>query len=355
MPVLLIDDGTPNPYLQAVFASDSFFNSRRTPAGNVDYAGLAAYPLIVLSDIKLIPDGLARQLGDYVKGGGTLAVFPADGAETASYRNMLRPLGAAYPGEVINESTKVTSLNLQNTLFRDVFDNVPQNPDLPAVNKYYNLTGGLEAIMKLPGNTVFWGSNAAGKGRVYISAVPLDNNWSNLQRHGLFVPVMYRIALLSGRDMPLFYTLGTGESIETIPISTAEKEPVSIERDNMRIIPDVRHDGGSTWLYLPGQLRRAGLYNLGKQDSLLAILAFNDNRSESDLSYTNRETLAKMLTGKQVKFADGAKPAETVSNALNNGIQLWKLCIILALIFLAAEILLIRYYKTDRRALQSRV
>ena len=33
----------------------------------------------------------------------------------------------------------------------------------------------------------------------------------------------------------------------------------------------------------------------------------------------------------------------------NFGLQLWKLCIILALIFLGAEIAVIRYFKTDRQ------
>ena len=34
---------------------------------------------------------------------------------------------------------------------------------------------------------------------------------------------------------------------------------------------------------------------------------------------------------------------------LNFGLQLWKLCIILALIFLATEILLIRYYRPGKQ------
>ena len=36
---------------------------------------------------------------------------------------------------------------------------------------------------------------------------------------------------------------------------------------------------------------------------------------------------------------------------LNFGLQLWKLCIILALIFLGAEILLVRYYHPGKQQL----
>jgi hypothetical protein len=83
MPVLLIDGGTPNLYLKAVFASDPFFAARRVPDGNVDYAGFNSLPIVVISDVKAISAGLAQQLKTYVAKGGTLVVFPAGDADLA--------------------------------------------------------------------------------------------------------------------------------------------------------------------------------------------------------------------------------------------------------------------------------
>jgi hypothetical protein len=40
---------------------------------------------------------------------------------------------------------------------------------------------------------------------------------------------------------------------------------------------------------------------------------------------------------------------------INIGLQLWKLCIILALIFLAAEIVLLRYYKPVKQVVSQQV
>jgi hypothetical protein len=57
LPVLLVDGGTPNKYLNAVFTADPFFSIKRTQDGNIDYAALNTYPLIVLSDINEIPAG----------------------------------------------------------------------------------------------------------------------------------------------------------------------------------------------------------------------------------------------------------------------------------------------------------
>ena len=88
--VLLIDEGIPNPFLKAVFAADAFFAVKDVPAGNIDYAGLTNYPLIVLSDVKSISTGLAQQLKDYVQKGGNLVVFPAVDPDLESYRGMLQ-------------------------------------------------------------------------------------------------------------------------------------------------------------------------------------------------------------------------------------------------------------------------
>jgi len=352
MPVLLIDEGTPNIFLKEVFAADPFFNAIRMPAGNVDYAGLNAYPVIVLSDIQSISLGLAQQLKTYVTKGGTLVVFPAKDADVNSYKALLQPLNAVSPGNIVTDNTKVSVINLKNPVFKNIFDSFPQNPDLPVVKKYYELTGSGamgESLLQLAGGKSFWAENADGRGKVYVAAVPLDDDFSNLQRHALFLPVMFRIALLSGHDQPLFYTLGQDESMEIPPVQSNEKQLLKLVKDNISIIPDVRQQEGGTLLYTSDELTETGAYDLRKQDSTVAVLAFNDNRSESDLSYYTKADLAKMLPKNGDVLQSGDASIKSIIAEENIGLQLWKLCIILALIFLLAEILLIRFYNPGKQ------
>ena len=348
MPVLLVDDGTPNPFLKAVFAADPFFAVKDVPAGNVDYAGLNAYPLIILSDVKSVFTGLAQQLKAYVLKGGTLVVFPAADADINSYRAMLQPMGAVYPEKLLTQATKVSSINLQNQVFKNVFDSFPQNPDLPVIKKYYQLSapqGSNENLMTLTGGQPFWAENRSGRGKAYVSAVALNEDFSNLPRHALFLPTIFRTALLSGHDQPLFYTLGVDESIEIAPVQTNEKQLLKLVKDSISIIPDVRQQEGSTLLYVSDQVQQTGTYNLRKADSTIAVLAFNDNRSESDLSYLTADDLSKILPKSTTILQAGKASLKNAVSEINIGLQLWKLCIILALIFLAAEIVLVRYYK----------
>jgi hypothetical protein len=159
---------------------------------------------------------------------------------------------------------------------------------------------------------------------------------------------MLRIALLSGHDQPLFYTAGNNQPIETVPLQSTEKQLVKLVKDKQTIIPDVKQQEGSTLLYLPDQLTETGIYDLKKQDSTAAVLAFNDNRSESDLTYLTAAELDKIFPKNATVLNGNKLNADTIAGTANSGLQLWKLCIILALIFLAAEILLIRYFKTHK-------
>jgi len=351
MPVLLVDDGTANPYLKAVFAADKFFDVKDVPAGNVDYAGLNRYPLIVLSDIKSISAGLAQQLKSYVAKGGSLVVFLSADADISTYQALLQPMNAPYPNKLQTEAIKVSSINLQSPVFKNIFDSYPQNPDLPIVKKYYQLaaSNNSQNLMSLPGNSPFLTENSSGKGKVYVSTVALNDDFSNLQRHALFLPVMFRIALLSGHDQPLFYTIGQSEAIEVPPIQTGEKQLLKLVKDSISIIPDVRQQEGTTLLYLSDEVQQTGTYNLQKQDSTIAVLAFNDSRSESDLTYLTPADLAKVLPKSGSILQAGTASLKNAVTDINIGLQLWKLCIILTLIFLAAEILLVRYYKPGKQ------
>ena len=353
LPVLLIDGGTPDPFLKAVFSTDPFFSAKNVADGSVDYAGLGAYPLIVMSNVKTVSTGLAQQLRAYVKKGGTLVFFPSDEADLANNKSFLQSINAAWPEKLVTQSGKVSSINLHNEIFKNIFENYPQNPDLPTVNKYYQLSSATpgEALMDLPGNQPFWSSYSSGRGKVFVSAVPLNDDYSNLQRHALFVPIMFRIALLSGHDQPLFYTLGDNENIEIPPVQTNEKQVLKLVKGSESVIPDTRQQEGSTQLFVSDQLQQTGNYDLKKQDSVIAVVAFNDNRKESDMSYMAASNLKNIFPqAASVLQADGGSIKGEVAQ-LNFGLQLWKLCIILALIFLAAEILLVRFYNTGKQQL----
>ena len=127
-------------------------------------------------------------------------------------------------------------------------------------------------------------------------------------------------------------------------------QSVKLVADGFEIIPELRNTNGKTLLYVADQVKKAGFYDVKKGDSTLAVIAFNDNRSESDMHYNSEPDLQKLFGKQAITFLD-SKSDSIASDftAKNNGTELWKLCLILSIVFLAIEILLIRFYNIHKQ------
>jgi hypothetical protein len=348
--VLVVNAQSANIYLNAVYRSDPFFKLVNAAAGNLDYSTMNEYPLIILNSLPDISEGLVQQLKRYVTEGGTLMVFPSLEGDMQGLTNLLNSLGADVPEAVSETEEKVASLNARHSLFTDVFEKVPANIDLPVAKKFVRYSNRSsttrQMVLGLPGGRIFFGQYTAGKGSVYLSAVPLDEDAGNFARHSVFVPLMYQAALLSLHDNRMSYTLGRDQFFEVNHVMLGNNQVLKLKRDDFEVIPDVQQTANATRIYVADQLRDEGIYRLQKGDSVIAVAGFNDNRDESVLDYMEPGRLEKLFPGRKITLFDTEKA--TIHNdikGVNEGVHLWKVCLILALIFLAAETLLLRFYR----------
>jgi hypothetical protein len=357
MPVLAINEQSQSQYINALYSAEPFFNFKNTSSGNINYAELSAYPLIILTGTNTISAALASQFKTYVQNGGNLMVFPSLDENLTGLTALTQALGTDLPRGIITQETKVSSINLQHAIFKGVFSKVPNKMDLPVAKKLVQYSNSSrvrkQQILQTPGGGGFLSQFSIGKGKVYLSAVSLNEESSNFVRHSVFVPIMYQSAFLSLRDNRLFYTLGKDQYLEINKVTLSANQTLKLKKDNFEAIPDVRSSESGTRLFISDQIKENGVFNLLKGDSVLSAVSFNDNRLESDLSYLDKTDLSKKFPQKGVEiFNPGKGSIQNAVKAVNNGIQLWKLCLILALVFLAAEVLLVRLYKTRESKLK---
>lgn len=349
MSLLVINSGEQNPYVNAVYAAEPFFRVDNVHLGNINYSSLSSYPLIILNGADKISEGASQQLKIYVQNGGSLMVFPSVTEDISALKMLTQTLGTDIPEATGMQPLKVNYVNYQHPLFRGVFEKIPRNVDLPVALKYvlYKRSGRAAGspLMELQGRRPFLSQYTVGNGHVYLSAVALTEEAANLVRHSFFVPVMYQSAFLSLRDKALSSTIGKDSYIEINRITLPGNQILKLKNEKAEVIPDVRQTAGGTRLFIADQIREAGQYNLLKGDSLVAVSSFNDDREESDLSYASEKDLLQQFSGNKAEvFSPGRAPLKNTVKAVNYGVQLWKLCLILALIFLAAEILLLKFY-----------
>jgi hypothetical protein len=104
------------------------------------------------------------------------------------------------------------------------------------------------------------------------------------------------------------------------------------------------------YIYTKDQIKNAGHYDIFSKSTndKIGTFAMNYNRSESHMDFLSMNELEAMYTGKNITIYNGN--SGNISHAVkenDQGISLWKVCIIFALLFLLAEILLIRFWKTS--------
>jgi hypothetical protein len=351
--VLNISGNLSERYIRSLFSADAYFKLTEMPESNIRYSAFPEYSLIVLDGLKEPSSGLAQQLKLYVENGGTLVVFPNLDANTSLYSSFLNGLSLPAVQELITGSSIASTIDLKNSVFKDVFEQVPENIDLPVVSRYFSYAeqnkSNKENILKLPLNRFLFAGYNIAAGKVYLSASSLDAKDGNIARHPVFVPLMFKVAFASNKEQPFYYITGRNNVLESSKINLSGNQSLKLVSDGFEVIPEVRQTPGKTLLYVADQVKKSGFYQLKKADSVLSVVAFNDDRSESDMHYATENEIKALLNKDNIGFYDAKKDALSMGIALkNNSNELWKLCLILAVVFLAVEILLIRFFNNSK-------
>jgi hypothetical protein len=350
--VLSISGNPSDRFIRSLFSADAYFKLTEMPESNIKYSAFPEYSLIVLDGLKEPSSGLAQQLKLYVQNGGSVVIFPDLDANAAIYTPFLTGLSLPAVQQLNVGPAIASTIDLKNSVFKDVFDQVPENIDLPVVNRYFSYaeqnSSSKENILKLPLNKFLFAKYNIGAGKAYLSASSLNGKDGNLARHPVFVPLMFKIAFGSSKEQPFYYTTGKSSVLESARINLPANQSLKLVSNNFEVIPELRQTPGKTLLYVADQVKKSGFYELTKADSVLSVVAFNDDRMESDMHYAGESELKALFNKQDVAFYNSKKDALSMNIGIkNNSSELWKLCLILAVVFLAIEILLIRFFNNQ--------
>lgn len=363
IPILCINSSSTDitksesPYLNKLFGADSLFVLKNVFENKLDYSTLSNNKLIVLNELKTISSGLAQELKRFMSNGGSVLVFPNSLSDLNSYKEFLMTTNVNYFERLDTVNTKVDKINLDHNIYKDVFEKKTFNAtnlNFPIVSKHYviskNTHSNEEYLLKLQNGDIFLSKYDVEKGKLYLSSVPLNPNFSNFAKHSIFVPTLYKIGMYSQTTEPLFYTIGSDETIESTTVLTGENVyHIRGENNNFDVIPEHKVMDSKTEILVHNQITNAGNYSLLAGKDLITGVSFNFNRKESDLSCYTTDELKEQLSKNNLNnfkvLLAGAQSLKQSLMEIEQGKKLWKFCIILALLFLAVEVLLLRFMK----------
>ena len=351
--VLVVNDGRPNRYLEAAFRGISYFELTTQPSQNLDYSRFPTYQMIVLNELASISTGMASELQQFVNNGGNLLVFPAKEAQLATYQSFLNGFPANEFTAWQDQVREVGNLNTEEFIFRDVFENRNANLILPSSQGNFGLTNYSdrkeEPLMQYRDGNRYLSKYQIGQGHLYLSSAPLNEEINSLVRNGeIFIPMLYKMAISSGYQKPIAYTIGKDELIEASHETQSGEIVYKLKGNEEEFIPEQRIVGAKVFLGVGEQVKEAGFYQLFLNPAeILGQYAFNYDRKESDLAYYSLTDLRE-LVGENVNIIEVVDdiPFSTLIEEQSQGIVLWRWCLALALLFLVVEVLLLRFWKT---------
>ncbi|TCI89994.1 BatA domain-containing protein [Tenacibaculum sp. M341] len=334
--------GEPTDYLDRLFNNDEF-NYITTTLLNTNYNGINEQQLIILNELKEFPTSLTTSIRDFVSKGGHLVIIPNKEINLTSYNAFLKNMSLGSIVSQKKDSLKITNINFNHPLFKNVFDKKVRNFQYPYTNNSYvtSFKSASNAIT-FENNTSFLQQVSAANANIYWFASPLNKENSNFTNSPLIVPVFYNIAQKSLQLTQLYYTV---KKPNTIEINTSLKKDaiLSIQNNEGSFIPLQQSFQNKVRLSTEDQPEKNGFYAILKEKDTIQKIAYNNPKTESSLQFLNVKSLSDQYNN------------IAVSNSVTNTIEkiddknkvrwLWKWFLIIAIVSLLAEILILKYFK----------
>lgn len=348
--VLSINNSDTEKYFQAVFSSLNNFKLTRVNSANIPYDRLNDFNLIICSDLENISSGLAGELAEYIRNGGNALVFPSRNINNESFRSFFNSLSVPALGDWIEENLQVYRINTSEFIFENVFTDVNNNLKLPNTKGHFEINSGVrragESLLSFRDGSSYISKYSRDKGHLFVCASPISRDYNDLVLNAeVFVPLLYKAAYASSQAEDMSYTIGRDNIIPVNNISNSDEIIYKITGES-EFIPGQTNQGNRTILSMNNMITEAGYYDIRLDDALVRKIAMNYDRIESAMDYFNLEELEGKY-GARFNIIDKSLDADlgTIIKEKDKGITFWKWCLILALLFIALEILLLRIWK----------
>ena len=328
--------------VQQVFGNASLFGFTYQEASNIDYSLIPQYDLVIVNGLEDIDNSLSHELNNYIEKGGSLMIIPGANLDLNSYRRIV-----ASASTVLNDSTKVsiTMPDLSDPFYENIFESTNEQIEMPIAKPVINWRGQHMDLLKLR-NELHFLSAFRREGMVFVLSSPLDDEFTNFHRHAIFVPVMYRIAAMSKRSFDKNY-YSINEPTINLKLDSLDKRDIfKLSNGQSELIPNQRISANELILEMPKNTLEPGFYELKIQDKTKGVLAFNLDKAESYLEQLSFDEINSVLSTFDNVTINTTNDADNFSNEVKKnkfGVPLWKYAIILSLLFLLAEVLLIRF------------
>ncbi|WP_027418575.1 vWA domain-containing protein [Crocinitomix catalasitica] len=344
-----------NNNLSQLYGLNSFYNAETIQSDIAAPENFHGKELVIFQNINNLPSGIVSVIDEIVEKGGTVMLIPGSKLNLSNWNTIMVKNQLPLFSQLDTNQLSVNYFNHADPLFSGVFESAPKNYKTPTIFGQYRLQSSTRNnYLSLFGtnkqNTaVFY--TPVKNGKIIVMTSPLNIKYSNFQNHPLFATMMLRIAETSTFQVPIAYTIGDMSNFPFIN-KIAEDKPIHLvnEEYSIDVIPEIINTGNSlvvSFNHLENYLSRAGFYYLGDLNEFNTNLGLNYSREESDISAYDidqiKTNFANIGWENANSFTTNHEGTIEINSLKAN--EYWRILLILALVFIAFEILLLKLWK----------
>lgn len=337
--VLMLNEGQANPYIQAAFRAYNGFRLNQASIGTT--ADWKEYNLVILNGITHIDETMANTLSAAMQQGQSVCIFPGRTTNFAAINDGLRKIADIRFTGIDTASQAAATLQQGSSLVKDLFERIPENVQLPVANWHYTISAGLDAnqqsVLSFRSGAPFLAQYTPARGKLYISATSADLEAGNFTSSYFFVPFLYQMAMQSRGGDVYAITAGRQQAAYIPLVNADERNMVHVYAPGIDAIPPQRPAGSGLDVFIDQAVQSPGFYKLASKGADSAVVALNGSRTESQLDTWKINALQNEWEGDHIKWLSVSEAGNITADGNLPSFPLWKVCVILALLMLAAE------------------
>ena len=339
--VISIGETEKSVFLSKIYNVNEF-NFSNFEIKSLDFNLLEKQDAIVLNEKAEIPQALQTTLKSFVEKGGNLIFIPSSQSSIVNCNTFFNNFGSIQ-FKVLEEKQKlVTKIAFENPLYKGVFEKKIINFQYPSTKTAFGVITSNPTILSFEDQSVFLTAIPNLMGKVFVFSAPLNKQNSNFLQSPLVVPTIYNMAQNTQKTGISAFTIGDNNAM-IVDANLSKDEIVNVKntakKEGENFIPIQQILNKKVKLSFNDYPEEAGNFGIFAKDNLLKNVSFNYSRSESNLADPNLDLF------KDFKKIDSIETLfDTIQTDRTNN-EIWKWFVVLALLFLVAELLIQKFVK----------
>jgi len=340
--VNVLSIGNEANFLSKIYTEDEF-NFTQSSLQNVNYNSIQKQQLIILNELEQIPETLSKSILDFSNKGGSVVIIPNENSEIISYNSFLKNFADSKIESKILDTLKITTINYEHPLFKNVFQNKVSNFQYPNTQSHYSISSkNSSKIVSFENNLPFISQIKASKNAIYLFSSAINKNNSNFLNSPLIVPIFYNFGKMSFQHSKLYYYLDAENKID-VETNLEKDEILNFSNSESSFIPNQQTFQNKVTISTKEQPNNAGFYYILRKKDTIQTLAFNTPKEESLLNFIDLNSLTE--TNDNISIFTSILDVFENLNENNEVHWLWKWFLSLAIVSLLLEILILKFYK----------